>query len=131
MCVRVDGGVTGDARTKAVRDFQTDQKKRVFLGNIQAAGVGLDGLQNVCLNMAFVEFSWSPTDMSQAEDRLHRIGQKNPPNIYYLVAPNTIDEAFIQCLTQRRGDLSRIIDGTKDTSNDLKSVLSLLKKRAA
>ena len=130
VCVRVDGSTSQDGRQKAIRDFQHDPKKRVFLGNIQAAGVGLDGLQDVCSNVAFVEFSWSPTDMAQAEDRLHRIGQANPCNVYYLVAPGTIDEAFMQCLFQRRGDLSRIIDGNRSGSEDLKAVLSLLRKKS-
>lgn len=131
MCVRVDGGVTGDARERAKEAFRKDPKKRVFLGNIQAAGVGLDGLQDVCSDEVFVEFSWSPTDMSQAEDRLHRDGQKNPTNVYYLVAPGTIDEAFFSCLTQRRGDLSRIMDGTRSGAEDLKLVLNTIRKKAA
>lgn len=130
VCVRVDGRVRGPARDAALTAFQTDPKKRVFLGNITSAGVGLDGLQHVCSDAAYVEFSWSPSRMSQSEDRFHRIGQKNPTNIYYLVAPGTIDEVFFRCLSQRRGDLSRVIDGTKLGAEDLKAVLSLLRKKA-
>lgn len=130
VAVRVDGRVTGAARDKALMEFQRDPKKRVFLGNITSAGIGLDGLQHVCSDAAYVEFSWSPARMSQSEDRFHRIGQKNPTNIFYLVAPGTIDEVFFQCLSQRRGDLSRVIDGTRSGGEDLKAVLNLLRRKA-
>lgn len=129
-CVRVDGGVTGPARDKAVQEFQTNPKKRVFLGNIKAAGVALDGLQNVCSNAAYVEFSWSPSVMSQADDRFHRIGQRSSVTLYYLVAPGTVDEAFFKSLTSRSKDISRVIDGDRSGGAELKSVLSLLKSGA-
>lgn len=75
-----------------VNQFVNDDKIKLFIGSLQAAAVGIDGLQKVCDQLAFIEFAWTPAINSHAEDRLHRIGQFNAVNIYYLLAENTIEE---------------------------------------
>lgn len=128
-CVRVDGGVVGQDRERAKRQFIEDPRVRIFLGNMQAAGEGIDGLQDVCSNIAFVELATSPAYVMQAEDRIHRMGQKNAASIWYLLAENTIDTAMLGVLEQRRGMFRTLIDGVLDVSDDdLTLVLEELKK---
>lgn len=128
-CVRVDGGVVGQDRERAKRQFIEDPRTRIFLGNMQAAGEGIDGLQDVCSNIAFVELATSPAYVMQAEDRLHRMGQKDSTSIWYLLAENTVDTAMLGVLEQRRGMFRTLIDGVLDVSDDdLTLVLEELRK---
>lgn len=45
--------------------------------------------------------TWSLENYLQANDRLHRMGQKNCVSIYHIVAKGTIDEAILQSLTEK------------------------------
>ncbi len=109
ICVVVDGGITGKNRKKAVRNFQTNKKIRIFVGNIKAAGLGLT--LTAASTLAFVEMNWTPGDHTQAEDRIHRIGQKNAANIYYLVAKDTIEEDLCKLIQKKQKILTAALDG--------------------
>lgn len=91
--VVVYGGMKLEEKDGAVEKFKTDENTRIMIINIGAC-VGLDGLQDVCSNAAFVELALTESDMKQAEDRLDRIRQKESVNIYYLVGSETIDEKY-------------------------------------
>lgn len=109
--VVITGKVTGKKREQAKEQFRRDDKTRVLIGNIQAMGVGIDGLQDVCNTMCIVETVWRPADLDQAEARLERIGQHNPVWIYYLIAANTIEEKICQKLQEKRQVVSSVLDG--------------------
>ena len=110
-CVRVSGGVSKEAKEAACQRFRENATCRVFLGQIASAGVGIDGLQDVSSNMAFVELSWSPADLDQAESRLHRLGQKESITIYHLLAVGTIDEVMEETVSDRMNTVTKIVDG--------------------
>ena len=74
-------------------------------------------------NVAVIELPWSPGDLSQAEDRCHRIGQKNSVTIHYLLAANTIEEKIANLIDSKRKVLDSVLDG-KDTEQQ--SLLSEL-----
>jgi len=74
MSVSVRGGMTAVQKHNAVSRFTNEKSCRLFIGNIQAAGVGIN-LQ-VASHAIFVEYSWVPGEIQQAVDRLHRYGQK-------------------------------------------------------
>lgn len=65
---------------------------QVLAGTIGAMGQGYDELQHVSRLMIFIDRDWSPEIMKQAEDRLHRMGQDNPVNIYYLECTGSFDQ---------------------------------------
>lgn len=108
--VVVDGSVTAPQRKLVVRQFREDKRTRLFIGNIQAAGTGLDGLQ-IANALAFVELAWRPGDHSQAEDRIHRIGLQETAWIYYLIAAGTIEEFLCRLIQEKQEVLSGILDG--------------------
>ena len=117
ISVRIEGSVSAINRQKNQDAFQNDPKIRLLLGNIQAAGVGLT--LTAAPAVAFVELPWTPGDVDQAEDRVHRIGQERPVNIYYLVAENTIDQDIAELLDEKRKVIDSIIDGTATESTSL------------
>jgi SNF2 family DNA or RNA helicase len=64
---------------------------QVFIGVIQAAAEGIDGLQHATDTAIFLDRSWSTIKNKQAEDRLHRDGQKDAVMIIDVMARNTLD----------------------------------------
>lgn len=109
--VTVDGSVTGRNRKLAVDEFRRNKECRVFIGNIRAAGTGVDGLQDVCNTTAFAEIWWRPGDIIQAEDRIWRIGQGNVAWINYLIAGGTIEEDLCRIIQTKQSIIRSTLDG--------------------
>ena len=120
--VVVDGEVTGRLRHEAVRKFTNNPKIQFFFGNWKAAGVGLN-LQVAC-NLASLDFPWTPGDLLQGEDRVHRIGQKDHVVIHYLVALFTLEEKLMKILQKRADVLNLVLNEDEDT--DLNIFIDLL-----
>lgn len=111
--VVIDGRTASRRRQILVDRFQEDRGIRLLIGNIQAAGVGLT--LTASSTVAFTELSWVPADHIQAEDRIHRIGQKQVSWIWYLVARGTIEEDLCSILERKQRIVSSVLDGGKNT----------------
>ena len=96
--------ITGDVpkakRQGMVKEFQTNPKRRVFLGNIQACGVGFTLTK--ATRVLFVEFSWVDGENSQASDRAHRIGQGQSVLVQYVVLKDSFDRTRMETLLRKR-----------------------------
>lgn len=102
-----------ETRQLVVKQFQTDPTVRVFLGSIQAAKEGITLTE---ANMAiFAEVDWVPGNMSQAEDRIFRIGQKNPVTIQHLVVDGSHDVQMVRTIIAKQHILDQALN--KDVSN--------------
>lgn len=112
--VFIDGSVTGDKRQKAIDDFQKNTKiKFIFLQILCAPGMTLTAANATCT----VEFSWSPSDHFQLEDRVHRISQKSDSVFaYYLIAPKTIEQEIVEMIDKKQEVLGNLLDGKKDST---------------
>jgi SWI/SNF-related matrix-associated actin-dependent regulator 1 of chromatin subfamily A len=108
--VRVDGRKSALARQQAVDDFISKAHTRVFIGNIQAAGTGLDGLQQVCSRCYLAEPDWVPAQNEQAVSRLDRIGQKEIVNAEIFVAPGSISEKILVRALEKMNVIHRVLD---------------------
>ena len=106
--VVITGETPANKRTDLVKAFQESEKCRLFIGNIMAAGVGLTLTASDIV--VFAELDWVPGNMKQAEDRAHRIGQKNNVLIQYLVAPG-IDAEIGRALARKIEVIEQTIGG--------------------
>lgn len=130
IAVKIDGSIStkGDTRQKIVEEFQNNDNIRIFIGNIKAAGVGIT--LTASSNVAFLELPWTPGELTQAEDRCHRINQKNAVNIWYLLAENTIEMELAKTIDTKRNVLSQVLDGEIIEQDDtLSSLLGLYESR--
>jgi SWI/SNF-related matrix-associated actin-dependent regulator of chromatin subfamily A-like protein 1 len=102
------GGMSDNQKRNAINQFKG--KKQVLIGNIQALGTGVDGLQDVCSTVVFVELPWTPTAFDQATDRLWRIGQNNHVFVYILIADKTIEENIVKVLDKSRSIVYNMVN---------------------
>ena len=108
--VMITGKTPVDERGQVVETFQNDKSVSVFLGGIKSAGVGIT--LTAASNVIFLDYSWNPADMQQAQDRVHRIGQvASSVNIYQLEALDTIDEDLKSLLEHKQDIFNQIIEG--------------------
>ena len=108
--LRVDGSTSMAARERNVAEFQSNPRKRIFLGNILAIGIGVDGLQNVASHMVAAEPDWTPGNNQQVVDRLHRIGQNNAVLAEWLVAPGSFAERILATSIDKLHDIDVSLD---------------------
>lgn len=112
-CPVIQGGVTPAKRQEIVEGFIA-RKYRVLVCNIQAAGTGMDGLQQASSNMFFVEYPDRYTDIEQTVSRLERMGQTMPVTVTYLMASGTVDEDYRDMLNDKRSITQTVNDGQSE-----------------
>lgn len=79
--VTLYGGTAPEKKQRNIDKFAKDPRCRVFIGNLVAAGTGVDGLQNQCASVLLAEKYGVPGIMAQAIMRVHRNGQTRPVNV--------------------------------------------------
>jgi len=116
LSVRLDAAkityakLTGDtpqaARGSVVQSFQ-DGLARIFLGTIHAGGEGIT--LTAASTVIFLDRTWNPSKNRQAEDRLHRIGQKNAVEVIDIVADDTVDGGRLQQISLKWSWLKKLL----------------------
>ena len=118
--VTLDGRMNKEKRQDNVDRFQNDDKIKIFIGNIKAAGVGitLTAAEVVIMN----DLSFVPADHSQGEDRAYRYGQKNSVLVYYPVFENTVEKIIYNILQKKKNVIDQVMgdgDYSESFSKDL------------
>ena len=113
-----DGRCTPQEKDRAVKEFQGNPYIKLFIGNLQAAGVGIT--LTAADTVLTIDFSHTVKDHYQAEDRVCRIGQKSDSvTAYYVYVPNSVDEQMIDNLNEKAEVAKMAVDGEEVTSVDL------------
>ena len=128
-CDLIAGGVSSKDKQSIVKNWQVNDKQFLF-ANIESAGTGVDGLQNVCSNMIIIELPWRPSDLWQVIGRLDRSGQKNSPNIKYLLSDDTIDIQMWEMLQAKEEVITAVNKGQdiKKSDSGMRAVMKKLKQ---
>lgn len=103
------GMIVGSTKPKARQEIS-----RAFLeGDVDVVIMSVAGAEGIDLYSAshiiFCEREWVPAKEEQAEDRLHRIGQKNAVTCWYVAAKGTIDEKFAKLVEEKREVFGRVV----------------------
>lgn len=124
-------GITGSTpvpKRQAICDaFNRDPSVRLMFGELEAAGEGLN-LQHACSNVAFFEYPWTPARLVQFEDRVHRFGQQQGVNVWFLTASNTVEEKLIDTLLSKADVVSSALDEDTSTDSTVKELWRFLSK---
>ncbi len=103
----ITGETCANEREIAVYRFQEKPECKLFIGNIQAAGVGIT--LTAASRVIFIESSWLPSDIDQAIDRCHRIGQNDNVLAQFLVVEDSIDARVLGTVVSRMKNINKII----------------------
>ena len=124
QAVYLDGSCSNAMRQQAVDSFQNEEKIKVFVGNLKAAGVGLTltAAEVVIMN----DLSFVPADHSQGEDRAYRYGQKNSVLVYYPVFENTIEKVIYNILQKKKNVIDQVMGDGEYSESFSKDLLKSL-----
>jgi SNF2 family DNA or RNA helicase len=107
---------TGDLKDSEVSDnidlFQNSEKHKVFIGTTSKVGTGITLTR--ARYMICIDSPWTAALQEQVEDRIHRIGSKEPVFIYRLIAENTIDVMVSKLLEKKKAISDFIVDDVND-----------------
>ena len=111
--IRIDGDTPVEKRQKYVDEFQSENSNiKVAILSLLAASTGFT-LTAASL-LVFAELSFVPGIMLQAEDRLHRIGQKENVDIRYIIAEGTLDDYIFKMIRRKLDTLDSVLDNRTD-----------------
>ena len=126
--MRLDGDTKADDRTSLLKDFNAeDSPYFVFLLSTRAGGLGLN-LQTADTVIIF-DTDWNPHQDLQAQDRAHRIGQKNEVRILRLITSDSIEEYILEKAHQKLDIDGKVIQAGKfDQKSTAEEQEALLRK---
>lgn len=108
------GEMSGTARAASKEKYVQQPAVRVLIGTIGAMGTGVDGLQDVCRNVVFLDRDWTPGINEQAEQRVDRPSEKwkdkGMTNIWILHMKNSIDKYVEGINTKKDKDIKEIFE---------------------
>lgn len=110
--VMAKGDYKGDgdlAREKEIDRFQNDPDCHLIVCGLKSGGVGIT--LHAASNVFFIEQGWNPAEMDQAEDRCHRIGQKDSVNVWNMIGADTIDIDTADLINEKRAVITAATDG--------------------
>lgn len=133
--VFITGRESTTQKEEAVARFMEGKTNLCVISLRAASGLNLQRASCV----VFGELDWSPAVHSQAEDRAHRMGQKDSILCYYLVAPQGSDRdmqdalglkvsQFVALMGDQTPELSSVQDAQKAAKAHIEAMLKQYEK---
>lgn len=104
---RIIGATTSTQREKIIKEFQELETPQILVANMIACGVGVTLTKSH--TVVFAELDFTPSNIMQAEARVHRITQEHIVNSIFMIANESLD--------------AKILDLIKDKLKVIKDVL--------
>ncbi|KAF7000764.1 hypothetical protein CFC21_016585 [Triticum aestivum] len=117
-CVQLNGKMNMVEKGRAIDAFINDPDCRIFLMSLKAGGVALN--LTVASHVFLMDPWWNPAVESQAQDRIHRIGQFKPIRSTRFVIKDTVEERILQLQEKKQ----LVFDGTVGDSPEAMSKLT-------
>lgn len=108
--ILITGKVDSGKRHELLQRFVNDPECKIYLANMEAGGVGINGVQKVCSDVVFLNFPFVPKDIEQALARVVRQGQKRSVRVYYTICEDSIDEDLYDLVANKAHDNHEILD---------------------
>lgn len=106
------GDVPMEERGKIVEDFQTNPDTKVFVAQIQTAGLGIT--LHAASTAVFYSYDYNYANYAQALARIHRIGQRLPVTYIHLVVGGSIDEKILAALENKEDMAKTVVDSWRE-----------------
>ena len=119
--VILNGTMKKESRQESVDRFQNDDKVKVFIGNVKAAGVGIT--LTAAEVVIFNDLSFVPSDMSQCEDRAFRIGQDKKVSCMYPIYDNTIERTIYELVNKKKSVIDTVMGDNINEEDILGEIL--------
>jgi SWI/SNF-related matrix-associated actin-dependent regulator 1 of chromatin subfamily A len=116
--VKLDGSMSQHERQYSVDQFQENEKIKVFVGNIRAAGTGI----TLTAGEAAI-FNDLSSDHAQAEDRSYRYGQKNNVLVYYPIFENSIEGIIYDILNNKKQVIATVMGDNQNPADAAEEIL--------
>lgn len=131
--LRLDGATKADDRSELLRLFNApDSPYFCFLLSTRAGGLGLN-LQTADTVIIY-DSDWNPHQDLQAQDRAHRIGQKNEVRILRLITSNSVEEKILERANYKLDMDGKVIQAgkfdNKSTENERDTMLRVMLESA-
>lgn len=130
--IPLTGSLKPESRQELVDNFQSGENK-VFVGTIKAGGVGITLTR--ASYIIIIDLPWTPGDLEQAEDRIHRIGQTRTANVYRLFGQD-ICWIMAGIIGQKQENINQVLKkynidiNKKDSDSFFKDLLEKLMKKS-
>lgn len=106
------GDVPMEERGEIVEDFQTNPDTKVFVAQIQTAGLGIT--LHAASTAVFYSYDYNYANYAQALARIHRIGQRLPVTYIHLVVDGSIDEKILAALENKEDMAKTVVDSWRE-----------------
>lgn len=108
----ITGEIKTEERSEMCSKFQNDNNIKLFIAQIQTAGLGIT--LTAADTAVFYSLDFNYANYSQAIARTHRIGQKNTCTYINLIATETVDEKILKALESKQDIAKNIVDNWRN-----------------